>query len=60
MSADCLLVRRHGVLPHVWRLLRHRRIEVDVVVSPPLAGSDCRELTDQTREAVAGRYVSLA
>ncbi len=45
--------------PHVWRLLRHRRIEVDVVVSPPLAGSDYRELADQTREAVAGSFQPL-
>ena len=43
--------------PHVWCLLRHSRIEVDVVISPPLAGSDYRELADQTRDAVAGRYV---
>ena len=46
--------------PHVWRLLRHRCIEVDVVVSPPLAGADYRELAEQTREAVAGRYTPLA
>ena len=46
--------------PHVWRLLRHRRIEVDVVVSPPVAGSDYRALADQTRGAVAGRFVPLA
>ena len=46
--------------PHVWRLLRHRRIEVDVVVSPPLAGSDYRALAEQTRGAVAGRFVPLA
>ena len=46
--------------PHVWRLLHHRRIELDVVVSPPLAGADYRELAEKTREAVAGRYTPLA
>lgn len=46
--------------PHVWRLLHHRRIEVEVVVSPPIAGGDYRELSDKAREAIAGSYVSLA
>ena len=46
--------------PHVWRLLRHRRIEVDVVVSPPLAGTDYRTVAERAREAVAGAQVPLA
>ena len=46
--------------PHVWRLLRHRRIEVDVVVSPPFAGADYRALAERTRGAVAGRFVPFA
>ena len=46
--------------PHVWRLLRHRRIEVEVVACPPIAGADYRELTERTREAVLGSYVPLA
>ena len=46
--------------PHVWRLLHHRRIEVEVVVSPPIAGADYRELSDKVREAIASSYVSLA
>lgn len=46
--------------PHVWRLLHHRRIEVEVVVSPPVTGTDYRELSDKAREAIAGSYVSLA
>ena len=45
--------------PHVWRLLHHRRIEVDVVVSPPVVESDYRALAEKAREAVAGAYVSL-
>ena len=46
--------------PHVWRLLHHRRIEVDVVVSPPIAGADYRQLSERARAAVAGSYAPLA
>lgn len=46
--------------PHVWRLLHHRRIEVDVTVSPPLVESDYRVLADRTRREVAGAYAPLA
>lgn len=46
--------------PHVWRLLHHRRIEVDVVVSPPLVEADYRALAEKAREAVAGGHVPLA
>jgi len=46
--------------PHVWRLLHHRRIEVDVVVSPPVIEADYRDLAEKARDAVAGSYVSLA
>ena len=46
--------------PHVWRLLHHRRIEVDVVVSPPVVDGDYRELARKARDAIAGSYVSLA
>ena len=45
--------------PHVWRLLRHRRIEVDVIVSPPILGADYRELAEKARLAVAGSFRSL-
>ena len=50
---------RMAFFPHVWRLLHHRRIEVDVVVAPPLVGGDYRELAEKTREAVAGGYAPL-
>ena len=45
--------------PHVWRLLRHRRVEVDVVVSPPILEADYRMLAEKAREAVAGSFRSL-
>ena len=45
--------------PHVWRLLHHRRIEVDVVVSPPIAEADYRDLAEKAHEAVAGSFRSL-
>ena len=46
--------------PHVWRLLHHRRMEVDVVVSPSLSETDYRVLAEKTREAVAGSFTPLA
>ncbi len=46
--------------PHVWRLLHHRRIEVDVVVSPPIAAADYRDLAEKTHQAIAGSYTPLA
>ena len=46
--------------PHVWRLLRHRRVEVDVVVSPPVVDDDYRRLAEKTREAVTSAYAPLA
>ncbi len=48
-----------GFFPHVWRLLHSRRIEVDVVVSPPILEADYRVLAEKTREAVAGSFRSL-
>ena len=45
--------------PHVWRLLHHRRIEVEVVVSPPIVEADYRDLAEKTHQAIAGSYVSL-
>ena len=47
--------------PHVWRLLRHRHIEVDIVLSPPIfPAAGYRDLAEQAREAVAGAHVPLA
>ena len=46
--------------PHVWRLLHHRRIEVDVVTAPPIVEPDYRALAEKTREAVAGSYLPVA
>ena len=45
--------------PHVWRLLQHRRVEVDVVVAPPVVETDYRALAEKAREAVAGSYIPL-